>query len=134
MKVSGDVNPNTILRVLERSSSHAELKSVRFYGKTRERDYYYGHNNAYPPPLYSMDYPYSLPGGLDYQVFESTNHSLIPLPLPLMPLPPPPPQTLVPLPQLLPPRAPPPHPPPASMAMAPGVGDVQKGSTGCSLM
>lgn len=140
VKVSGDVNPSTILRVLEDSGCYAELKSVRFHGKIRERDYYYEHNNGCLPPPYSMVYTYSAPRGPDYEWFNGTNYPFIIPPLPwqpqstpslAMPLPlPAPPQTLAPPPQLLPP-----NPPPVSMAMAPGVADVQKGSTaGCSVM
>ena len=63
MKFTGRVNPNTLLKVLEKYGKHAEVKYIKFEGEVIERNlnhyWEYGYNPyvgmhqycSYPPPL-----------------------------------------------------------------------------------
>ncbi|XP_040990462.1 heavy metal-associated isoprenylated plant protein 32 [Juglans microcarpa x Juglans regia] len=94
VKVTGRVNPNVLLRVLERYGKHAEVKWIRFEGEVRERGYnYYGENGFVPSPYHGMpcNYPvlgggYDYPpygGGLDhYPLYDTCSH-IPPPPLPM---------------------------------------------------
>ena len=127
VKVSGKVNPSTLLMVLEGSGKHAEVKSVTFDGEVKndwgggynyfgEARYGYGYNpyEVAPPPFY----PYPLYGGYDYHWNDPGRLKMIPLPA----LPPPPvllassspsvpQQSQPPLPLQLQPQSMPPQPP-----------------------
>ena len=89
VKVTGRVNPNTLLRVLERYGRHAEVKWIRFDGEVRERGYYYYGENGYVPSPYApapygVSYHYPVParneyppipyGGLVYPWYDSCRH------------------------------------------------------------
>ncbi|XP_021830351.1 leukocyte receptor cluster member 8 homolog [Prunus avium] len=79
VKVSGKVNPSTLLMVLDGSGKHAELKSLTFDGEVKEGyDYFgqdgYGHEHEHEHG-YGYGYnPYAVPpyypcppfGGFDY--------------------------------------------------------------------
>ncbi|KAM1041126.1 hypothetical protein ACFX2I_030316 [Malus domestica] len=95
VKVSGKVNPSTLLMVLEGSGKHAEVKSVTFDGEVKndwgggydyfgEAGYGYGYNpyGVAPPPFY----PYPPYGGYDYHWYDPGRLKMMPLPA----LPPPP--------------------------------------------
>lgn len=132
VKVTGRVNPNTLLRVLERYGRHAEVKWIRFDGEVRERGYYYYGENGYVPSPYapapygvSYHYPvsggYEYPpyGGLDYPWYDSCRH-IPPLPPPMYPPGPPPMfRPPGPLPMFPPPMYPPGPPPLRPMAPQP---------------
>ncbi|CAN6560504.1 unnamed protein product [Malus baccata var. baccata] len=129
VKVSGKVNPSTLLMVLEGSGKHAEVKSVTFDGEVKndwgggydyfgEAGYGYGYGyNPYgvaPPPFY----PYPPYGGYDYHWYDPGRLKMMPLPaLPPPPLalpsssPPVPQQSQPPLPLQLQSQSVPPQPP-----------------------
>lgn len=92
VKVTGRVNPNVLLRVLERYGKHAEVKWIRFDGQIRESGYhYYGENGSFPSPYgMSCNYPvlgagYDYPpyGALDHYPFYDTCSHIPPPPLPM---------------------------------------------------
>ncbi|PNX85776.1 hypothetical protein L195_g041850 [Trifolium pratense] len=118
VKVTGRVNPNTLLSVLEKYGKHAELKHVKFEGEVIERNPNsygeYGYNpydgmaySSYPPPMPCHPYqgyhdpyyphfsqpPYP-PPPVPYQVpyqFPPPPPSAGPFWAPSQPQPPPPP-------------------------------------------
>ncbi|KAJ7963633.1 heavy metal-associated isoprenylated plant protein 21-like [Quillaja saponaria] len=106
VKVSGRVNPNKLLRILEKYGKHAVLKHVKFDGEVKETSNNYG-QYAYTP--YGMEYPYGPIFGGHAHPPEMT-HYFFPPP----PHPPAPPLRYPP-----PPRPPPPPPPGPSGAAAP---------------
>ncbi|KAL6284238.1 hypothetical protein ACE6H2_015167 [Prunus campanulata] len=103
VKVSGKVNPSTLLMVLDGSGKHAELKSLTFDGEVKEGyDYFgqdgygygYGHEHGYGYG-YGLGYnPYAVPpyypcppfGGFDY--YDPSRLIMMPL-SPPVPRPPP---------------------------------------------
>ncbi|KAK2640175.1 hypothetical protein Ddye_027970 [Dipteronia dyeriana] len=124
VRISGRVNPNLALRILQNNGKHAEVMSIKFDGEVVEPNFnyysFYGeningfisnpHRVAYPP------YPI-LMGPPQYSFYERAPHFLPPPPTP----PPPPvllPQPLLPPPPYLPPcpqpQQPPPPPPPVN--------------------
>jgi hypothetical protein len=91
VKVSGRVNPNTLLSVLETNGKHAKVKYVKFEGEVVERNpNYYGKYDYYPYDN-GMEY-YSYPPRLPFpppQVYHpSQPPSFRPPPIPY-PNPPP---------------------------------------------
>ncbi|KAK0601296.1 hypothetical protein LWI29_022900 [Acer saccharum] len=113
VRISGRVNPNLALRILQNNGKHAEVISIKFDGEVVEPNFnyysFYGeningfvnnpHRVAYPP------YPF-LMGPPQYPFYERAPHYFLPPPPPLLP------QPLLPPPPYLPPCPPPPQPPP----------------------
>ncbi|KAK4849828.1 hypothetical protein QYF36_001238 [Acer negundo] len=111
VRISGRVNPNLALRILQNNGKHAEVTSIKFDGEVVEPNFnyysFYGeningfisnpHRVAYPP------YPL-LMGPPQYPFYERAPHFLPP--------PPPPPLPLLLPPPYLPPCPPLPLPPP----------------------
>lgn len=91
VKVSGRVNPNTLLSVLETNGKHAKVKYVKFEGEVVERNPNYYGGYEYYPYDYGMEY-YSYPPTLPFpqpQVYHPSQPPSFPPP-PLMPYPNPP--------------------------------------------
>ncbi|XP_057452516.1 heavy metal-associated isoprenylated plant protein 25-like [Lotus japonicus] len=100
VKVTGRVNPNTLLSVLERHGKHAEIKYIKFNGEAMDMGSYYNYG----------DYGYAPPYGMEFSPYPSLpypQHQFYPPPM--APPPPPPPAPAPPAP---PPywAAPPPRP------------------------
>ncbi|TXG67947.1 hypothetical protein EZV62_009222 [Acer yangbiense] len=97
VRISGRVNPNLALRILQNNGKHAEVISTKFDGEVVEPNFnyysFYGeningfinnpHRVAYPP------YPF-LMGPPQYPFYERAPHYFLP-PSPQPPPPPPPP-------------------------------------------
>ncbi|KAK3199973.1 hypothetical protein Dsin_023388 [Dipteronia sinensis] len=147
VRISGRVNPNLALRILQNNGKHAEVISIKFDGEVVEPNFnyysFYGENIngfinnpprvvAYPP------YPY-LMGPPQYSFYERAPHFLPPPPPPVLlpqPLLPPPPPYLPPCPQ---PQQPPPPPPVNDSPSVPKKEVVvsppsRKEPKGCSIM
>ncbi|WJX28771.1 hypothetical protein P8452_17450 [Trifolium repens] len=119
VKVTGRVNPNTLLSVLEKYGKHAQVKYVKFEGEVVERNSnYYG------------EYGYNPYDGMEYQGYYNPYypHFSQPRPYPLPPVPyqfPPPPPSAGPFwaPRQPQPPAPPPvygyGPPPSVLNLPP---------------
>ncbi|KAL5803878.1 hypothetical protein ACOSQ3_030678 [Xanthoceras sorbifolium] len=111
VKVSGKVNPNLVLRILQNNGKHAEVLFMRFDGEVVEDHFnfychYHGAENGFcyinniNPHIVGVTHPYPFLMGPGYPFYERAGPHF--LPPPLLPPPPPPPR----------PRPPPPSPPP----------------------
>lgn len=121
VNVSGKVNPNTMLRILDKNGRHAEFSCLEFHGQVEKNNYvendhcYYYGDHGYIPPRVPVPYSSYPMLGPEYSYYERYP--------PFLPPPPPPP-----LPPL-PPRPPPPRPPPPAVSETSSAAPQAKAAT-----
>ncbi|KAH9652266.1 Meiotic recombination protein SPO11-1 [Citrus sinensis] len=107
VNISGKVNPNTMLRILDKNGRHAEFSCLEFHGQVEKNNYvendhcYYYGDHGYIPPRVPVPYSSYPMLGPEFSYYERYPPFLPPPPPPLPPLPP---------------RPPPPRPPPPAVS------------------
>ncbi|KAH9804187.1 Meiotic recombination protein SPO11-1 [Citrus sinensis] len=120
VNVSGKVNPNTILRILDKNGRHAEFSCLEFHGQVEKNNYvendhcYYYGDHGYIPPRVPVPYSSYPMLGPEFSYYERYPPFLPPPPPPLPPLPP---------------RPPPPRPPPPAVSETSSAAPQAKAAT-----